>query len=63
MSMASLDPGEVLLVLAHVAADGDDVEVLLDLQPLDDDGGVQTTGVREDDLFLLCHDASLLLGG
>ena len=50
-----LDPREVLLVLAYVAADGDDVHVLLDLQPLHDDGRVQTTGIREDDLFLLSH--------
>ena len=50
-----LDPGEVLLVLADVAADGDDVEALLDLEPLDDNGRVEAAGVREDDFFLLCH--------
>ena len=50
-----LDPGEVLLVLAHVAADGDDVKALLDLEPLDDDGRVKTAGVREDYLILLSH--------
>ena len=50
-----LDPGEVLLVLANVAADGDDVEVLLLLQPLDDNGRVKTAGVREDYLLFLSH--------
>ena len=55
-----LDGAEVALVLADVAADGDDVHVLLNLEPLDDDGRVQTAGVREDDLFLLCHDVLFL---
>ena len=37
-----LDPLEVLLVLTDVSADGNHVHVLLDLQPLDDDGRVET---------------------
>ena len=57
-----LDPLKVLLVLADVAADGDDVEVLLDLEPTDDDGRVQTAGVCKNDLFLLSHDKDLSVG-
>ena len=48
-----LDPREVLGVLPHVAANRDDVEVLLGLQPLDHDRGVEAAGVGENDLLPL----------
>ena len=53
-----LDGTEIPLVLADVAADGDDVHVALDLQPLHDDGRVEAARVCEDYLFL-CHDVHL----
>jgi hypothetical protein len=55
-----LDPGKVLLVLADVAADSDDVHVLLYLQPLDDDGSIESARVCKYDLLFFCHDFQLL---
>jgi hypothetical protein len=38
-------------VLADVDADGDDIVIVVFLQPRDDDGGIETAGISEDDLF------------
>ena len=46
-----LDGLEVLVVLADVGAEGDDVEALL-AEPGEDDGGVEAAGVGEDALGL-----------
>ena len=43
---------EAVVLLAHIAQHGDDVEVHLVLQPFDAHGGIQASGVREHDLFL-----------
>ena len=40
------------LLLAHVAADANDIEILLILQPLDTYGCIKTTGICENDFFL-----------
>ena len=41
-----------VVLLAHVAEHGDNVETELVLQPLDADGGIQTAGIRQNNLFL-----------
>ena len=46
-----LDGLEVLVVLADVGAEGDDVEAFF-AEPLEDDGGVEAAGVGEDTLGL-----------
>ena len=46
-----LDGLKVLVVLADVGAEGDDVEALL-AEPGEDDGGVEAAGVGEDALGL-----------
>ena len=43
---------ETIVLLAHIAQHGDDVEAHLMLQPFDAHGGIQASGVREHDLFL-----------
>ena len=53
-----------LRALTHVGGNRDDLAVVVVfLQPRDDDGGIQTTGVRQNDLFnillCLCHDVTL----
>ena len=40
------------LFLAHVAADANDIEILLVLEPLDTYGCIKTTGICENDFFL-----------
>ena len=40
------------LFLAHVAADTNDIEILLVLEPLDTYGCIKTTGICENDFFL-----------
>ena len=40
------------LLLAHVAADANDIEILLVLEPLDTYGCIKTTGICENDFFL-----------
>ena len=40
------------LLLAHVAADTNDIEILLVLEPLDTYGCIKTTGICENDFFL-----------
>ena len=40
------------LLLAHVAADANDIEILLILEPLDTYGCIKTTGICENDFFL-----------
>lgn len=41
------------LLLAHVAADANDIEILLVLEPLDTYGCIKTTGICENDFSLL----------
>jgi hypothetical protein len=40
-----------LFALTHVRAPGDDLAVVLLLEPGENDGGIETTAVREDDLL------------
>ena len=40
------------LFLAHVAADTNDIEILLVLEPFDTYGCIKTTGICENDFFL-----------
>ena len=56
-----LDVLEVGLVLADVAANSDNVEVLFNLQPLQAARGVQTAGVCEYDFFFLSHGCAFLI--
>lgn len=44
---------EALVLLAEVAHDGDDVEIVFLLQPFDAHGGVEAAGVGEHAPFLL----------
>src|SRR5882724_1276127 len=56
--------GFEIFLLADVADHGDDFAAVIFLEPGDDDGGVQTSGVGEDDFFrfglLLFHGFPLL---
>ena len=46
-----------LTLLAHIAADCNDLAVVVMLfQPRDDDGRIQTTGISQHDFFDLRHD-------
>ena len=56
-----LDVLEVGLVLANVAANSDNVEVLFNLQPLQAARGVQTAGVCEYNFFFLSHCCAFLI--
>ena len=48
-----LDGLETVVLLAEIAHDGDNVKIVLLLQPFDADRGVQTARVGEDDLVFL----------
>ena len=50
--------GLELLALANVGGEGDDLAVLLDLQPAQDDGGVETAGVGQHDLLCFRHGST-----
>ena len=56
-----LDVLEVGFVLADVAANSDNVEVLFNLQPLQAARGVQTAGVCEYNFFFLSHGCAFLI--
>ena len=56
-----LDVLEVGFVLADVAANSDNVEVLFNLQPLQAARGVQTAGVCEYNFFFLSHCCAFLI--
>ena len=56
-----LDLLKALMLLSHVADHGDNVEVLLLLEPLDAHGRIQSAGIRQHRFVLLLGLLSLLL--
>ena len=45
-----------IVLLTEIGGDGDDFIAALDDEPLEDDGGVETAGIRKDNFIVLSHD-------
>ena len=56
----ALTASEPIVLLAEIAHDGDNVKIVLLLQPFDADRSVQTARVGEDDLVFLRGGVSAL---